>query len=387
MDLHKVKSEIKELILNEGAKLVGVGSRERLKTAPPSGEMTYCLKGAKSCIIWAYPNPIQALENYFSKKERFSIKKFQHFAYSNAWKTALKVKKYIEENTTFGAFAIIPNGKYRSEGSYSNIMSEEEAYPQFSLRYGAVAAGLGHLGWSGNLVTKEYGGSLYLGGALTTAPLEPDPIPKENHCNNCKICFKACTTGFFDKTKREEVQEVVIGGFKEIYSQRASYSKCGIGCAGWTGLSQDEKWSTWTPDHICLKKYPEREWKENPSLKKKLMRKLLMDKDTPLVVREFNKGILKSYSNVTKTENAALRPFEETNPRCGNCNFICVADPKKRKELFALLKSSGKVYLDEEGKEYVEKADSDGNPIIYYPPSEEEFFEKIKNNQKRSDEK
>ncbi|TXT58184.1 MAG: putative Fe-S protein [Promethearchaeota archaeon] len=379
MEISALKAKIKELVLKNGAKLVGIGSKERLEKAPPSADMDYCLKGAKRCIIWAYPNPIDALENYFSKKERFSIKKFQHFAYKSAWDTALKVKEYIENKTIYKAFAIIPNGKYRSEGSFSNIMSENDAYPEFSLRYGAVAAGLGHLGWSGNLVTEKFGGSLYLGGALTTAPLEPDPMPKENHCNNCMLCHKACTTGFFDKVKKEERHEVIIGGFKETYAKRGAYSKCGVGCAGWTGLSQDGTWSTWTPDHISLKDYSDQEWKENPSLKKKLMRELLMDKKTPKEVKEFNKAILKSYSKVTKTENSALRTLEDTNPRCGNCNFICVADTKKRKELFNLLKSSGKVYLDEQGREYLKKMDSNGKEIIFYPPSEEEFFEGIKN--------
>ncbi|MBD3216015.1 MAG: hypothetical protein GF311_25610, partial [Candidatus Lokiarchaeota archaeon] len=150
MDLTELKKEIKKIVLDEGAKLVGVGSKERLKDSPPSGDMEYSLPGAESCIIWAYPNPIEALENYFSKKERLSIKKFQYFAYTTAWKSAVKIKEFIEENTQFNAFAVIPNGKYRKKGGYSNILNEDKSYPDFSLRYGAVAAGLGHIGWSGN---------------------------------------------------------------------------------------------------------------------------------------------------------------------------------------------------------------------------------------------
>ena len=69
MDLNELKTRIKQLIFDEGPKLVGVGNRERLKDAPVSSSMDYCLPGAQSCIIWAYPNPIEALENYFSKKE------------------------------------------------------------------------------------------------------------------------------------------------------------------------------------------------------------------------------------------------------------------------------------------------------------------------------
>ncbi|TFF97808.1 MAG: hypothetical protein EU547_03310 [Promethearchaeota archaeon] len=376
MNLSDLKEKIKEISLNSGAKLVGVGNKDRLKDAPPSGDMEYSLPNAESCIIWVYPNPIEALENYFAKKERMSIKKYQYFAYSSAWSSALKIKECIEKNSNYKAFAIIPNGQYRKKGGYSNFLKVQQAYPPFSLRYGAVAAGLGHIGWSGNLVTKEYGGSLYLGGVITTAPLEPDPMQEENHCNKCKICYQACTTGYFEKDIEEAQQEVIIGGKKEIYGKRGTYSKCATGCTGWVGLSEDGKWTTWTPDHICLKDYTNEEWRANPNLKQDLMRRILVDKDTPKKIRDYNKEILKSYARVTVTENAALRPLEDVNPRCGNCNFICVADPKKRLELLKLLKSSGKIFLDDDRREFIKKIDENGKEIIYYPPSEEEFFSK-----------
>jgi epoxyqueuosine reductase QueG len=169
MELALLKQEIKRIIIEMGANLVGVGNLERLKDAPPSGDMEFCLKGSQSCIIWAYAPPFDALKNYFSKTERMSIKKFQHFAYSTAWKTAEKIEAFIEKNSEYKAFAMIPNGKYRSKtpgktAGYGAILSKNGTYPDFSLRYGAVAAGLGHLGWSGNVVNQEYGGSLYIGG-------------------------------------------------------------------------------------------------------------------------------------------------------------------------------------------------------------------------------
>ncbi|TFF90301.1 MAG: hypothetical protein EU548_03680, partial [Promethearchaeota archaeon] len=78
MNLKELKEQIKKIALDSGAKLFGVGSNDRLKDAPPSGDMEYSLPNAKSCIIWIYPNPISALESYFSKKERMSLKQFQH---------------------------------------------------------------------------------------------------------------------------------------------------------------------------------------------------------------------------------------------------------------------------------------------------------------------
>ena len=67
MDLAELKSKVKQMPLDAGAKLVGVGSQERLKDAPPSGDMTYLLPEAQSCIIWAFPFSFEALKAYFSK--------------------------------------------------------------------------------------------------------------------------------------------------------------------------------------------------------------------------------------------------------------------------------------------------------------------------------
>lgn len=375
MDLSKLKVKLKQIIIDEGAKLVGIGDRDRLKEAPPSGNMDYNLPGAQSCIIWAYPNPIEALENYFSKKERMSIKKAQQIGYAGAWRTAVNVSEFIEENTEYKAFPVIPNAKYRPRGELPDYIKGDIRYPDFSLRYGAVAAGLGHLGWSGNLVTKEYGASLYLGGVLTTAPLEPDPIPKENHCNKCKICTKVCTTGYFSVDEEEDMQPVIIGGYKETYAKRGTFSQCGIGCAGWYGLSEDGNWSTWTPGHVCLKEFTEKDWRNN-DFRRNLFNKILSDKSAPNNIRKFNQVIAISFGKVAALENVGLRPFTDTNPRCGNCNFICVADPKIRKELYSMLINSGKIYLNEDGLEFIKKLDENGKEIIYYPPTQEEFFTK-----------
>jgi len=373
MDLKKLRNEIKTIALDSGAKLVGFGNKERLEQAPPSGNMEYCLPGAQSCIIWVYPNPIKALEDYFSKKDRMAIKRQMDFAYKAAWFTAVEIQDFIENNSPYKVYPVVPNGKYRPQkGGIANLVEMDIQYPNFSLRYGGVAAGLGHIGWSGNLVTKEYGGSIFLGGVITTAPFEPDPMAPENHCNNCRICQKACTTGYVSLKEVEDRFPVIIGGVKQVYGKRGTYLRCGIGCAGWTGVSENRTWSIWSPVSICLKEISEEEW--TAERKSQLFNELYNDKKTPETLRNFNRTILNQFAKVGAAENVALRPLKDTNPRCGNCSFICVANPKKRVELWKKLKSSGRVYLDEKGREYVEKINREGINSKYYPPTEDESF-------------
>nr|MDO8112545.1 hypothetical protein [Candidatus Sigynarchaeota archaeon] len=369
MDLPELKNEIKKTVLGMGASLVGFGSRNRLAQAPPSGNMDYCLPGAQSCIIWAYAAPIEALKAYFTKVERTSIKQYQYFAYTTAWKTAQEIARLIEANTTYKAFPVVPNARYRGNKpgksvSYNTLFSIDIAYPDFSLRYGAVAAGLGQLGWSGNVVTKEHGGAVFLGGVLTTAPFDADPMAEKNQCNKCKLCVQACTTGFFSMD--ETGPPVIIGGIPQVPSKRHTIMRCGFGCAGFTGLSKDKKWSTWSPGAVCVADIPEAEMRKRVT-KIKIFWNLLFSPKTRRAHRHFYLRIKNSFMCTGKSGNVALRPLEETNPRCGFCSLICVADPKQRKDLFASLVQSGRVYLDDQGNEIVKKVDVTGKETVTIP--------------------
>lgn len=77
-------------------------------------------------------------------------------------------------------------------------------------------------------------------------------------------------------------------------------------------------------------------------------------------------------------ENVGRRSLKDTHPTCGFCQAICVADPKQRKELFSLLKSSGMMFVDDECREYIKRTDEAGKEVIYYPPSEEDYYQKKK---------
>ncbi len=393
MDLKSLKTLIKKMVGDAGAIAVGIGNRERLVDAPPSADMDYDLPGARSCIIWAYPIPVEVLRPYLGKTERMGYRKNMHFSYSDGWYTATKVAQYIEKNTSYKAVPVVPNAKYRTgqRGAYgkkamlrigmsllrlglgkrifTRIMAStfcNKMVPRFSLRYGAVAAGLGRIGWSGNVFVKGFGSEVYLAGVLTTAPLEADPLAEDNTCTRCKACVQACSTGLFSMD--EEETPVIIGGRREVYAKRNAYARCYLGCGGLAGLSDDGTWSTWTPDHLCLKHVPEDKM-TNPIYLQTIINDLFFSKKTPKAQRKFNKDILIEFMKAGILENAGLRSLEDTHPTCGACQAVCVGDSKMRKELLSLLKTSGKMYVDEEGKEYIKKIDETGKEAVYYPSS------------------
>ena len=396
MELSELKEGVKQIALDASAKIVGIGTRERLAEAPPSGDMEYLLPGAQSCIIWAEPIPMDVLKNWLSKKERWSYRANLRNSYKTSWRVATEISKFIKKNSKYKAVPVAPNAGYRDYGFkmrtklrigrlllwlkigkrlYANQAAKtfgETARPGFSLRYGAVAAGIGRLGWGGFLMTKDYGSVVHLGGAITTAPLEADPLVEENPCNKCRTCWNACPTGLFSSEEPEA--PVIIGGREEVYAKRNSYARCYFGCGGLAGLGAEKTWTTWTPDHTCMKEYSE-EQMLNPQWRKDYIWKILFDKSTPAMQRKWNRTTLNQFM-IQGIRNNVGHPkihVEETHPTCGVCQAVCVADPKQRKEMLNLLKTGGMMFVDDEFREYIKRVDEAGKEVIYYPPSEEEY--------------
>lgn len=79
----------------------------------------------------------------------------------------------------------------RCPGARTYLFADTEPPIDRSL---AEQAGLGFFGRSTNLITRQYGTWVFLGGLLTNVPLEPDP-PWHGTCGTCTRCLDACPTG------------------------------------------------------------------------------------------------------------------------------------------------------------------------------------------------
>ena len=78
--------------------------------------------------------------------------------------------------------------------------------PDLSNIHAAWLAGLGEIGWSGLLLSPEFGPRQRLCCLVTDAPLEPSPMyAGEPLCDRCNLCVKHCPTQAFEKEVRGEV--------------------------------------------------------------------------------------------------------------------------------------------------------------------------------------
>jgi epoxyqueuosine reductase len=243
--MDSAKARLKSLALSLGADLVGVTTRGLLADGPPSADPRYLLPSANSVISFALSLDREIVQDFISKKkwrphcDNRKIIAQTLYTIGDTLTEQLRMEGYEAVNVDL-------NNNYRPEKDATDVTEMTEFHPDFSHRYAALAAGNGRLGWSGNLLTKDYGALVELGSVLTSATLTPDtPIPDEEHpCDGCKMCSLVCPVGMIQP---KAATQVTVAGVTETISRKRPNTCCWIGCTGYEGLASSGTWSNWSP--------------------------------------------------------------------------------------------------------------------------------------------
>jgi len=200
--------------------------------------------------------------------------------------------------------------------------------PSFSHRYGAVAAGIGYLGWSGNVLHPAYGARVLYNTVITDSELKPDPMIEKNPCDGCRICTKVCQSKFISVKDRDQV---VIGGRKFVHNKKGHNLRCIFVCAGLSGQNEYPDWSTWSPGRIVLPPSDEQLeefWIE--FISKKAWQRNYYSKVFSDLLYHSEFGFIRK-----KKESLVMT--------CGNCQLVCWKTKKQRQENYDILINSGEV--------------------------------------------
>lgn len=327
--MHTLENKIKQLALEAGAAVVGIASRERMSDVPNSGDPGYLLPSTRSIISFAIPLDKEMLRNYFQKRDWPSCGANQKQILQTLYGINDLLVRFLG-GERHEALGVDGNCVYRPEDGKDNITDMTDFVPDFSHQYGAVAAGLGRLGWSGNLLTPEYGAAVLLGTVLTSAKLRPDPLCEENPCDRCGLCTLVCPVEMMEKKKGDRA---IITGISEEIAARRPHTCCWIGCADYHGLSPDRTWSNWSPYRVD---YP------LPADKAELDALCMnLRKADPEIKLELNQYT--DYRAVT------FDPDWRFTATCGNCANICWKDREDREKNMRLIVDSGVVVLNADG--------------------------------------
>ena len=332
--MRQLEKHIKTIGREHGAALVGIASRERLSDAPPSGDPGYLLPSAQSVISIAIPYDQRALGEFFSKTNwrSFNLDKKENtrllYVISDHLVDFLK-------GEGFDALTVDININYRPEPGVQDVSEIVAMIPDFSHRYGGVAAGLGRLGWSGNVMTPQYGSAILLGTVLTSAKLQSDPFLEENPCDGCKMCVASCPVEMMHK---KESVKVTIAGITEEIAKKRTNNCCWIGCDGYHGLSPNKEWTNWSPYRVDTP-FPAKD-EEVDELCTRLRKA-----DPDANPEEFN-----VYTNY---RDSFFEPDYLFFNVCAHCANVCWPNQKDRIENRKLLANSGIVVLQANGERSV----------------------------------
>lgn len=125
-------------------------------------------------------------------------------------------------------------------GDVSVLLKDPTA--SFSHVLAGYYAGLGTIGYSHNLITKEYGPRVRLVSVLTDAPVDADPMLEQELCNQCRLCERKCPNQCFTFVPGQMEAEMNRIRCTEYHVQLKAEFRfpCGI-CATVCPVGEDRK--------------------------------------------------------------------------------------------------------------------------------------------------
>lgn len=337
-----LEQEIRELAESLGADVVGFTNRDRLKDAPPSADIRTVLDNAESAIGFAIGHSKEAVEAYVLKQDYMMLNREHAEVYRKLGQIGKAVGKLLESRG-YDVHVPMPNFEYREEDN-----GPEKMTPVLSHKYICEAAGVGWHGWSGNLLTHEFGAAVLISSVVTSARLEPSPVIDEDWCSKCHICVSTCSTNYMPK---QDADEVVIAGRTVRYAKRRSAWRCMVTCSGCNGKKKDDsKWSTWStkyveglPDRFA----PDEEFDE-------VCNRLSDENQDDFLWA----GMKTAHEN--KTGWSILDDFPKTSISCSLCQYVCVPGMENRRRLYRGLVAAGTIEEGDPRLDHGEQSAAEG---------------------------
>ncbi len=184
---------VKGVILSEGIDLVGFADARDLVLAFPPRPATDLLPTARTVIVMAVAHSLGAV--YSSNMRLWTRNKMQTSRLLD--QVAEKTGRLLEREgyLSLPVSADKPVDIYKRDPSTGKKLRHSRTAGQLSLKHAAVSCGMGEIGRSNLLLTKEFGPHQRLGAVITEAYLQPDPRQELGLCTSCNQCAMDCPVG------------------------------------------------------------------------------------------------------------------------------------------------------------------------------------------------
>jgi len=193
----KIKEEVKNWIDGK-VDAVGFAPVDRFGEAPENHHPEHMLRGAKTVIVYGrlIPRGVTRSPGY----GKHFLHRSYHTVYPYLDELGYSLSNHLEAET--GELAV------QAPSYLPMVFHGMEPWGVLSLKHAAEKAGLGAFGRSGQFYHPKHGAMLRLGGVITTAEMEGDPLIDNMPCpEDCTACIKACPANAI-KDEREKFEKM-----------------------------------------------------------------------------------------------------------------------------------------------------------------------------------
>ncbi|MDR2873620.1 MAG: epoxyqueuosine reductase [Methanobrevibacter sp.] len=310
---------IKKMVIDLGASEVGIVSKKMVENEVDTIDLTYTLKNAKSAIVFAVPLNQELIDDYLSKKnQKLNLNKIRTTTFAGG--IGLEVASLLKQ-LDYDAVPLAPNYVYRKDSP--NGLDDRK--PPLSHIFLGLISGVGFMGHSGLLLTKEHGSAVVLSTVVTDAELISTKVldHKDNYCDKCNLCSNNCIPKYLNKKETT----IKLNNIKYKTREYRNKKRCVLVCAGYTGLDSSKKWSSWSSARFEVPK---------------------TDEEIVESIKNHVPAYLKRKRNAGVFYHP-LAPGYQMEYSCSTCQFICNPDKQTRANRYKLIRNSGVVVEDEKG--------------------------------------
>jgi epoxyqueuosine reductase len=215
--MENLTDRLKEHARRQGADLVGIASIDRFEEVAPHEHPASILPEAKSVIVLAREIPRGALRGIEEGTTWWAATDVL------APRISYEVCRFLEGERWEGV-PIYPLSLARWPEGVAVAPDKPAPNVTPSFTYGAVAAGLGEIGYCRVFLTPEFGHRQQLGMVITDAELRPDPLSEDRVCEglDCAACIGGCPLGAISA---EETEGVSVAG-REATVGKINFTAC-----------------------------------------------------------------------------------------------------------------------------------------------------------------
>jgi epoxyqueuosine reductase QueG len=246
---------VKAHALNSGADMVGIASMDRFSELPAQVNPQSIFPDAKSMVVLGF-RLFRGIFRGIQEQTFYTAYNLMGYAGTKWVFQPIALWKFVKQLEDAGYEAVpIPDNfpwsnidaldageqgqgfidvnpsQYgRTDGTWSRPVAPGRAAPDvfFQLRLAAYAAGLGEIGYSGMLLTPEFGPRQMFAAVITDADLQPDPLFQGRLCDRCKACVRECPGCAL--SDRETVRLRIAG--RELECAKLDFDKCAVAFHG-----------------------------------------------------------------------------------------------------------------------------------------------------------